>query len=139
MLFQPSIKKILAARGYHHCKSDEEFTQHGNYARNIQFVFSKEFSGSHEKIVDLIFLGADMLGEKLVISFFRENVSIENGVLQNSDTSIPLSKFSIEEFEKQLNRLIPKGDPRCNAIVGGKQFSLPSPWGNIKQEKDSEF
>ena len=112
MLFQPSMKKVLAARGYRHCKSDEEFTRHGNHARNIQFVFSKEFTGSREKIVDLIFLGADMLGEKIVIGFFRENISIENGVLQNSDTSIPLSKFSIEEFEKQLDRLIPRGDPR---------------------------
>jgi len=111
MLFQPSMKKVLAARGYRHCKSDEEFTRHGDRARNVQYVFSKEFEGSHEKVIDLIFLGADMLGEKLVIGFFRENVSIENGVLKNSDTSIPLSKFSIDEFEKQLDRLIPKGDP----------------------------
>lgn len=117
MLFQPNMKKILAARGYHHCKSDDEFTRHGDYARHMQYAFSKEFTHAHEKVVDVVFLGADMLNEKLVIGFFRENVSIENGVLYNSDTSIPLSKFTVEEFERQLDRLIPKGTP----IHGGRE------------------
>ncbi|MFA7256495.1 MAG: hypothetical protein WC047_02845 [Kiritimatiellales bacterium] len=111
MLFGQSMKKVLAERGYHHCKGDEEFTRHGDYARNIQYAFSKEFKNAHEKIVDIIFLGVDVLSGKLIIGFFRENVSIENGILENSDTSIALSKFSIEEFERQLARLIPEGDP----------------------------
>jgi hypothetical protein len=111
MLFGQSMKKVLAARGYHHCKSDGEFTRHGDYARNTQYAFSKEFKRGHEKVVDIIFLGVDVLSEKLVIGFFRENVSIENGVLENSDTSIPLSKFSIEEFEQRLDKLIPRGNP----------------------------
>lgn len=122
MLFSPSMKKILAARGYYHCKSDDEFTRHGDYARNTQYAFSKEFKGSHEKIVDIIFLGADMLNEKLVIGFFRENVSIENGVLNNSDISIPLSKFSIDEFERQLDRLIPRGNPARSSSVRSEAF-----------------
>jgi len=122
MLFQPNMKKVLAARGYHHCKNDDELTRHGDYARNIQFTFSKEFKGPREKVVDIIFLSADMLNEKLVISFYRENISIENGVLQNSDASIPLAKFSIEEFEKQLDRLIPKGNPLRNSEDGGEPF-----------------
>lgn len=111
MLFGQSIKKILAARGYRHCKSDEEFTRHGDYARNIQYVFSKEFKGSREKIVDLVFIAVDVVSERLVIALFRENISIENGVMVNTDVSIPLTEFSREEFEKKLNRLIPKGDP----------------------------
>lgn len=111
MLFGPSMKKVLAARGYHHCKTDEEFTRHGDYARNTQYTFSKEHKTGSKKIIDIIFLGADMLSEKLVIGFYREDVSIENGVLINSDASIPLAKFSINEFEKQLDRLIPAGNP----------------------------
>jgi hypothetical protein len=111
MLFGQSMKKVLAARGYHHCKSDGEFTRHGDYARNTQYAFSKEFKRGREKVVDIIFLGVDVLNEKLVIGFFRENVSIENGVLENSDMSIPLSKFSVEEFEKRLDKLIPRGSP----------------------------
>jgi hypothetical protein len=111
MLFGQNMKRSLAARGYHHCKSDEEFTRHGDYARNIQCVYSKEFKSPGSKVVDLIFLAVDVMAERLVISLFRENVSIENGVLINADAGIPLVKFSIEEFEKQLDRLIPKGEP----------------------------
>ena len=122
MLFQPNMKKVLAARGYRHCKSDDELTRHGESARNIQYTFSKEFKGAREKIVDIVFLSADMLSEKLVISFYRENISIENGILQNADASIPLDKFSIEEFEKQLDRLIPKGSPLRTGEDGGEPF-----------------
>ncbi len=111
MFFRNSMKKILADRGYVHCDSDMEFTRHGDYARNIQYAFSKEFKGSNEKIVDIIFLGIDLRDEKLVIGFFRENISIENGILENADLSIPLAKFSLDEFAKQVDRLIPKGEP----------------------------
>lgn len=111
MLFAKSIKKVLAERGYRHCASDDELSVHGEYARNLQYAFSKEFENGGQKVVDIIFLAADLNAEKLVIGFFRENVAIENGMMQNSSASIPLAKFSIEEFEKQLDRLIPKGSP----------------------------
>lgn len=122
MLFQPNMKKILAARGYHHCKNDDEFTRHGDYARHTQYAFSKEFKGPREKIIDIVFLAVDVLNEKLVIGFFRENVSIENGILENSDISIPLSKFSVQEFERHLDRLIPKGNPLRAGADGGEPF-----------------
>ena len=111
MLFQNSMKKILMDRGYRHCDSDDEFTRHGDYSRSIQYAFSKEFKGSNEKIIDIIFLSVDMRSEKLVVGFFRENVLAENDIHENSDVSIPLAKFSLEEFEKQLDRLIPCGSP----------------------------
>jgi hypothetical protein len=116
------MKKILAARGYHHCKSDEEFTRHGNHARNIQYAFSKEFNGGHGKVVDIIFLGVDVASEKLVIGFFRENVSVTDGIMESSDVAIPLGKFSIEEFEKQLDKLIPKGDSLRTGKKDGESF-----------------
>ena len=122
MIFQPTMSKILAARGYRHCKSDDEFTRHGDHARNVQYAFSKEFKGRREKVVDIIFLGVDVLNEKLVIGFFRENVSIGNGILENSDVSIPLSKFSLEEFEKRLDKLIPRGNPLRPKADGGELF-----------------
>jgi hypothetical protein len=105
------MRRALAERGYRHCSSDDEFTRHGDYARNMQYVCSKEFKCDHEKIIDLIYLSTDLLSEKIVIGFFRENVSIENGVLENADISIPLFKFSIETFETALDRLIPKEAP----------------------------
>ena len=111
MLFQAGIKKMMAARGYHPSRSAEEFTRHGQYARNIQYAYTKEFKSEHGRVVDLIFLAADMAAEQIVIGLFRENVSIENGVMQNSSVQIPLAKFSMDEFERKLDRLIPKGDP----------------------------
>ena len=106
IFFGNRIKRLLAKRGYFHVDSDNEFTRHGEYARNIQYVFSKEFRNSHTKVIDLIFLGVDVLEEKMVIGFFRENVSIQNGVLFDLNASIELNKFSIEEFEKTLDQLI---------------------------------
>ncbi|MDH3346165.1 MAG: hypothetical protein OEL75_03175 [Kiritimatiellaceae bacterium] len=122
MLLKGSIKKILAKRGYKHWESDAEFTRHGDYARNLQYAFSKEFSSPETKIVDIIFLSVDMRDEKLVIGFCRENLSIENGVLENISASIPLVKFSLDEFEKQLNRLIPKKDPVLKVKPGQHNF-----------------
>ena len=111
MLFRKSIKKVLHERGYQHCESDNEFTLHGTYARNAQFVYSREFKKGREKVIDLVYLSADMLAGKVVIGFFRENVSVENGVIENADIGIPLEKFSIKEFEKALDRLIPRSNP----------------------------
>jgi hypothetical protein len=105
------MKKVLLEKGYRHCDSDNEFTVHCEYARNAQFVYSKEFKKDRQKVIDLIYLSADMVAEKIVIGFFREDVSIENGVLENADVGIPLAKFSIQEFEKTLDRLIPRGNP----------------------------
>lgn len=122
MLFGQSMKKSLLARGYRHCSSDDDLSCHGDYARNIQYVYSKEFKTSREKVVDLVFLAVDVLNEKLIIGFFRENVSIENGILESSDVSIPLSQFSIEEFEKKLDRLIPKRNPLRVSADGGEPF-----------------
>ena len=122
MLFQNSMMKILATRGYRHCDSDKEFTRHGDYSRNIQYAFSKEFKGPREKIVDIIFLSVDVRSEKLVIGFFRENVSVENDIHERSDVSIPLTKFSLEEFEKQLSRLIPRGSPLKKEGSVGEAF-----------------
>lgn len=122
MFHKSSMSKILAARGYRHCDSDEEFTRNGDYARNIQYAFSKEFKGPSEKVIDIIFLAFDMRNEKLVIGFFRENVSAENDIHENSDISIPLSKFSLEAFEKAVDRLIPRGCPLKREGVEKGQF-----------------
>ena len=43
-------------------------------------------------------------------------------MLENSDTSIPLAKFTVEEFEKQLNKLIPKGNPLRTGADGAEPF-----------------
>jgi len=108
MLFKKTMKRVLAERGYKHCHNDDNLSVHGEYARNMQYAFSKEIIQGHDKVVDIIFLSADMLAEDIVVGFFRENVSVESGLIENGGITIPLSKFSIDEFEKQLDKLIPK-------------------------------
>jgi hypothetical protein len=111
MLFQKTMKRALAERGYKHCADDDNLSLHGEYARCMQYTFSKEIMSGHDKVVDIIFLSADMHGENIVIGFFRENVSIENGMIEDGSISIPLSKFSMEEFERQIDKLISKKIP----------------------------
>lgn len=110
-IFKKTIKKVLAERGYKHMPRDDQFSQHGDYAHNMQYAFSKEHVAGHQKVVDIIFLSTDMHEEKMVIAFFRENLSMTNGVIENTSVTIPLSKYSIQEFEKQADRLIPKRLP----------------------------
>lgn len=122
MFLKRSIKKMLAERGYKHWVGDDEFTCHGVYARNIQYAFSKEFVSPGGKVVDIFFLAVDVRDEKMVLGFLREDLAIEKGVMENSSLSIPLAKFSLEEFEKQLNRLIPKKDPAPKTIAQNQKF-----------------
>lgn len=122
MLFRKSMKKILAERGYKHCLTDDDVSMHGEFTRNIQYAFSKEHHGFGEKVVDLIYLSADMNRELIVIGLYRENVNIEKGVLANQATTIPISKFTLDEFEKQLDRLIPKGSPVRSHQESGESF-----------------
>ncbi len=122
MFFQKTMKKVLAERGYRHCAGDDSFSLHGEYARNLQYAFSKEVTAQGSKVVDLVFLAADLRDEKIVVGFVRENLSMPNGVIENTNISIPLSKFSIAEFEKQLDRLIPKNSPVPQQESGNHTF-----------------
>ena len=119
MLFSKSIKKVLSDRGYQHAAKDDMLSLHGEYARNIQYAFSKEFSGQAGRVIDLVFLSADMRDERVVVGFFRENVTVESGVMMNITTSIPLLKFSLDALEKELDRIIPAGDPAKKGDVQG--------------------
>ncbi|MFA5689184.1 MAG: hypothetical protein WC959_08565 [Kiritimatiellales bacterium] len=119
MLFKKNIKKVLAERGFTHSGNDATLSIHGEYARHIQYVFSKEHFGNAGRVMDLVFLTADFRNERIVIGFFRENVSVEHGVLMNTAASIPLLKFSIETLEKELDRIIPSDDPANQGNLEG--------------------
>ena len=60
MLFKKTMKRALAERGYKHFADDDNLSLHGEYARNTQYAFSKEIMCGHDKVVDIIFLSADM-------------------------------------------------------------------------------
>lgn len=101
------IKSAMARRGFKHRTTEDRFTIDGQYARNLQYVYSRETTTSKGKVVDLIYFAVDLLSEKLVIGLYRENPRIENGVCDNAARSIRLQDYTKENIEKELDRLIP--------------------------------
>ncbi len=101
------IKSAMAKRGYRHQRAEDQLTIRGEYARNLQFVYSKEFSTKAGLVVDLVYFSVDILDEKLVIGLYRENPEIENGVYVNASRAIGLQDFNAEKVGKVLDRLIP--------------------------------
>ncbi len=101
------IKAAMAKRGYRHRRAEDQLTIRGEYARNLQFVYSKEIPTKVGLVVDLVYFSVDVLDEKLVIGLYRENPEIENGVYVNASRAIGLQSFNAEEVGKALDKLIP--------------------------------
>jgi len=105
------IKTTMNRRGYKHRGTEDQFTIRGEYARNLQYVFSKEIMTSDGVVVDLVYFGVDILAEKLVIGLYRENSKkskkkTEHAVYANAARSISLLKLSRETLDKELDKLI---------------------------------
>ncbi|MBN2686331.1 MAG: hypothetical protein JXR40_13705 [Pontiellaceae bacterium] len=101
------IKSLVSQRGYKHRRDEDGFTVSGDYAGNLQYVYSKESMTRDGLVVDLLYFAVDILNEKLVVGLFRENPAVENGVLENVSRSIRLTDFSMENLEQLLDKLIP--------------------------------
>jgi len=101
------IKSAMSKRGFGHRRAENQFSVHGEYVRNLQFVYSKEYATRDGLIVDLIYFAADIVAEKLVIGLYRENAKVENGVYINTSHSISLHKFNADELNKALDKLVP--------------------------------
>lgn len=100
------IKSVMERRGFKHRRADDQFTILGEYARNLQYVYSKDNPTADGTVVDLVYFAADLLGEKLVIGFYRENPDIDNGIYANTARSIGLQDFTTESLERELDKLI---------------------------------
>ncbi len=100
------IKTAMAHRGFKHRRTEDQFTIRGEYARNLQLVYSKEYHTKDGTVVDLVYFAVDMLAEKLVMGLYRENPELENGIYANTSRSIDLKKFSSEFVHAELDKLI---------------------------------
>lgn len=100
------IKSAMAKRGFRHRRTEEQFTIRGEYARNLQYVYSKEIQTRGGLVVDLVYFCVDILGEKLVIGLYRENPTIENGVYINASRSLDLRSFNQENVEREIDKLV---------------------------------
>ncbi|MBT8042880.1 MAG: hypothetical protein KJN98_06890 [Pontiella sp.] len=101
------IKTNMLKRGFKHRRTEDQFSIQGEYARNLQYVYSKEHKIDGGIIIDLVYFSVDVLSEKLVMGLYRENTTIENGVYINTSRSLGLENFNAENVEKELSKLIP--------------------------------
>jgi hypothetical protein len=100
------IKSAMIKRGFRHRRTEDQFTVRGEYARNLQYVYSKEYHTRSGLVVDLVYFSADMLAEKLVIGLYRENPTIENGIYINASRSLDLKQFGAATVERELDKLV---------------------------------
>lgn len=100
------IKSAMNKRGFKHRRAEDQFSIRGEYVRHLQFVYSREYSTRGGLVVDLVYFAADVVAEKLVIGFYRENPKIENGVYINTSRSLSLRKFNAVEVGRTLDKLI---------------------------------
>jgi len=101
------IKSAMSKRGFKHRRTEDQFSIKGEYARNLQFVYSRELNTKDGEVVDLVYFSVDILSEKLVMGLYRENPKVENGVYANTARSLDLKKFDKEQVERELDKLIP--------------------------------
>ena len=100
------IKTAMNKRGFKHRRTEDQFSLRGEYARHLQFVYSKEYKTKQGLVVDLVYFAVDIFSERLIIGLYRENPEIENGVLINNSRAINLVKFSMEEISTALDKMI---------------------------------
>ena len=100
------IKTTMNKRGFKHRRTEDQFSVRGEYARNIQFVYSKEYNTKQGLVVDLVYFAVDIFSERLIIGLYRENADIENGVYINTSRAIDLAKYSAAEINKVLDKLV---------------------------------
>lgn len=100
------IKSEMVKRGYKHRRTDEQFSMSGEYARNLQLVYSNNQPTKAGLVVDLVYFAVDIRNEKLVVGLYRENPSMENGVYINSSRLIDLKKFNADQLKRTLDDLI---------------------------------
>ncbi len=102
------IKSAMTKHGFKHRRTEDQFTIRGEYTRNLQYVFSKEYQTKDGLVVDLAYFSVDVLSEKLVIGLYRENPTIENGVYVNASRALSLLEFNKESVNQELDKLITK-------------------------------
>lgn len=100
------IKSAMQKRGFKHRRTEDQFSIRGEYTRNLQYVYSKEYQTKGGLVVDLAYFSVDILDEKLVIGLYRENPTIENGLYVNASRSMELKNFNAETIGREIDKLI---------------------------------
>ncbi len=100
------IIKVAERHGFSLSRDCEKLCLHGDYARNIQLVFSKDSIHNGHKMINRIYVGVNLYREKLVIGLLREYTNLTNGIVVNTSKSISFSQYNEENIEKMLKKLL---------------------------------
>jgi len=98
--------KVAERHGFSLSRDCEKLCLHGDYARNIQLVFSKDSINNGHKMNNRIYVGVNLYREKLVIGLLREYTNLRNGIVVNTSKSISFSQYNEENIEKILKKLL---------------------------------
>lgn len=100
------ITKIVGRHGFSLSRDCEKFCMHGDYARNIQLVFSKQDRTNGHEMIHRLYVGVNLYREKLVIGLIREYLNMNNGVIVNTSDSISLSDYNESNVESLVKKLL---------------------------------
>lgn len=101
-----TLMKIVERHGFSLSRDCEKLCMHGDYARNIQLVFSKHDEMDGRAMVHKIYVGVNLYREKLIIGLIREYINIKNGVVVNTSDSISLSDYNESNIEALVKKLL---------------------------------
>lgn len=101
-----TLMKIVERHGFSLSRDCEKLCMHGDYARNIQLVFSKRDEMDGRAMVHKIYVGVNLYREKLIIGLIREYINIKNGVVVNTSDSISLSDYNESNIEALVKKLL---------------------------------
>ena len=100
------IIKVAERHGFSLGRDCEKLCLHGDYARNIQLVFSKNSMHNGHKMNNRIYVGVNLYREKLIIGLLREYTNLRNGIVVNTSKSISFSEYNEENIEKMIKKLL---------------------------------
>ena len=100
------IIRVAERHGFSLSRDCEKLCLHGDYARNIQLVFSKNSMHNGHKMINRVYVGVNLYREKLVMGLLREYTNVRNGTVVNASKSISFSQYNEENIEEMLKKLL---------------------------------
>jgi hypothetical protein len=96
----------MEKKGFSLDRECEDLCIHGDYARNVQLVFSNHNEVNEQMMTSRMYVAVDLYREKLVIGLIREFEELANGVVLNASGSIKLSDLNEKNVDKLVKQLL---------------------------------
>lgn len=100
------IIKVLKKNGFSLDKDCQSMCIHGDYARNLQLVFSNRSQVNDLEMLSRLYVAVNLYRETLVLGLIREFTSVGNGVVVNTSRSIGLSDMNEDSLDKLVKKFL---------------------------------